>query len=116
MKRFFVRIAFTMFLIGTVSLCANGKELMPVGQVVGLELRDGSVVVASFDEELGSGCADAGVQIGDEIRRIDDIEVKSSADVRKALQHSDGAVTITVSRNGKVHELQLQSFSCMHRC
>ena len=108
MRRFFMRVAFGLFLIGAVSFCTNGKELTPVGQIVGLELRDGSVVVSSFDEELGSGCRDAGVQIGDEICKIDDIEIQSSADVRKALSRSDGEVRLTLSRNGEIHELQLQ--------
>ena len=108
MKKFFMRIVFVMLLTGTIPFCANGKELTPVGQIVGLELRDGSVMVASFDEELGGECVSAGIQIGDEIRKIDDRPVRSSADVRDALQHSDGTVKITLSRNGKVHELKLQ--------
>ena len=108
MKRFFISVVLTLFCVGAVSFQAAGKELTPVGQIVGLELRDGSVVVASFDEELGSNCRDAGVQIGDEICKIDDIQIRSSADVRKALSHSDGEVKIVLSRNGKAHELQLQ--------
>ena len=70
MKKFFMRIVFVMLLTGTIPFCANGKELTPVGQIVGLELRDGSVMVASFDEELGGECVSAGIQIGDEIRKI----------------------------------------------
>ena len=108
MKRFFMRVAFAVLLIGMVSVCVNGKELIPVGQIVGLELRDGSVTVASFDEELGAGCQEAGVRIGDEICMIDGVQIRSSGDIRKALSQSDGAVKVTVSRNGKLHEIRLQ--------
>ena len=66
------------------------KELAPVGQVVGLELRDGSVTVASFDEELGEKCKSAGMQVGDVIKSIDRMAIHSSADVRKAMARSDG--------------------------
>lgn len=108
MKTISIRVALTLICLWFLPFHAAGKELTPVGQVVGLELRDGSVVVASFDEELGSGCKDAGVQIGDEICKIDGMEIRSSADVRKALEQSDGAVTVQLSRDGKLRELQVQ--------
>ena len=108
MKTIYIRVAITLMCLCFLPFHAAGKELTPVGQVVGLELRDGSVVVASFDKELGSGCKDAGVQIGDEICKIDGMQIRSAADVRKALGRSDGAVTVQLSRNGKLKELQVQ--------
>ena len=53
MKTISIRVALTLICLWFLPFHAAGKELTPVGQVVGLELRDGSVVVASFDEELG---------------------------------------------------------------
>ncbi len=83
------------------------KELAPVGQVVGLELRDGRVTVASFDEELGEKCKRAGMQVGDVIKSIDGVQIHSSADVRKAMAQSDGTVDIQVDRNGKSQSIRV---------
>ena len=79
---------------------AFGQELVPVGQVVGLELRNGSVTIAAFDEELGAAAQTAGLQAGDVILQIDDVTVESSEDVRRALSRSNGAVEVTVERKG----------------
>ena len=47
------------------------EALIPVGQVVGLELRNDSVSIAAFDDALGAVAQKAGLQIGDEILDID---------------------------------------------
>ena len=83
------------------------KELIPVGEVVGLELRDDTVTIAAFDESLGAAARAAGVAVGDQIVCIDGREVRSSEDVRTALERSDGAVDITVSRSGAKKNYQL---------
>ncbi len=108
MKRIYICITNTLLFLCLLPFHAAGKELTPVGQVVGLELRNGSVIVASFDEELGKGCKDAGLQVGDEIKQIDGMQIRSSEDVRKALTRSDGAVTVQVCRSGKNKQLRLQ--------
>ena len=76
------------------------EMLIPVGEVIGLELQDGRVVVAGFDEVLGRETMAAGVQVGDEILTIDAAEVRSAEDVREALNHSRGLVTLGVLRDG----------------
>ena len=81
--------------------------LIPVGQVVGLELSNDSVTVAAFDDTLGSCAKDAGLQIGDEILDIDGAVIDSAEDVRQALQRSDGQVQLTVLREESQHQLCL---------
>ncbi len=108
MKTIFLRVILTLISLCFLPFHADAKELTPVGRVVGLELRDGSVAVAAFDEELGSECRTAGLQIGDVLKKIDAVEIRSSEDVRKALSQSDGAVTIQVVRDGKQQELRVQ--------
>ena len=76
-------------------------ELIPVGEVIGLELRDGTVTVEGFDPELGKPCKDAGLQAGDVIKRINGSAVRSCDDLRHGLERSDGAVTLTVDRTGQ---------------
>ena len=83
------------------------EELIPVGQVVGLELRNDSVSIAAFDDALGSAARKAGLQIGDEILDIDGKTVKDAADVRQALTHSDGQIRLRILRKEKEHELSL---------
>lgn len=103
-------------LLAALSVCAlpfqadaaQAKELVPVGRVVGLELRDGSVTVAAFDDQLGSGCKSAGMEVGDVLLKIDQVEIHTAEDVRKALEHSDGTVDVQVSRKGKIKHIQLK--------
>ena len=102
MKTLLKRVLSAMLCLWLLPFHAYGvQELAPVGLVVGLELRDGSVAVASFDEELGAQCKRAGMQIGDVIKSIDGIAIRTADDVRKAMAQSDGTVDIQVDRNGK---------------
>ena len=81
--------------------------LIPVGKVVGLELRSDTVTVAAFDDSLGTGARDAGLRIGDEILTIDGRTIDSAEDVRGALADCDEDVDVLVSRDGKKHRLTL---------
>ncbi len=83
------------------------QALIPVGQVIGLELMDGTVTVAGIDEELGKSCKDAGLRVGDMLQKIDGSQIRSSADIRRALSQSDGTVTVTFSREGKIKEARV---------
>ena len=81
--------------------------LIPVGRVIGLELSAGTVTVAAFDDALPAA-KNAGLHIGDEICAIDGCEIDSAEDVRKALNHSDGTVELTVARDGKEQAFTLE--------
>lgn len=81
--------------------------LIPVGEVIGLELRQGSVTVAAFDDSFPNTCRN-GLQIGDEILEIDHRVIRSAEDVRKALNSSRGSVDLLISRKGKQKQLHLQ--------
>ena len=107
MKNLTKYIASAVLCFFLLPLNAFAKELIPVGQVIGLELRDNSVTVAAFDEELGSATEAAGIAVGDRLLKIDGQEIRSAEDIRKALAQSKGSVTITVSRNGKEHSFKV---------
>ena len=81
--------------------------LIPVGQVVGLELCNDTVSVAAFDELLGSEAQNAGLQIGDEILDIDGCVIDDAEDVRLALERSDGQVRLRILRDEREQELCL---------
>lgn len=80
--------------------------LIPVGQVIGLELRQDCVTVAGFDDSFPGDCH-AGLQIGDEILEIDRHAIHSAEEVRKALNSSRGSIDLTVLRKGKQKQLHL---------
>lgn len=87
--------------ISCLVLPVFGRELVAVGQVVGLELRDGRVCVAAFDEELGAAAQKAGLEVGDQIRRINGKTITQAEDVRRALSSSQGTVELEICRDGK---------------
>lgn len=100
--------------IGALLLClwilpasAFGKELIPVGQVVGLELRDDSVTVAGVDETMGEKTKASDLAVGDRIVAIDGKKILCAEDVRQALQRSDGTVTVSILRGGKSRQYAL---------
>ena len=87
---------------------ANAAQmLIPVGQVVGLELSDNTVTVSSFDEELGQLAQKAGLKVGDRIIAVNGQPVKNADDVRYAIDSADGVVELTVQRSKKTEKLRI---------
>jgi len=109
MRKLTLTVASAMLLIYLFPGTVFGAEvLVPVGQVVGLELRDETVTVASFDETLGAKAKNAGVRVGDRILRLDGQAVRSAEDVRNILQKSDGRVEAVLIRDGKELKVSLE--------
>lgn len=90
----------------TLSVSAAGK-LVPVGQVVGLELADNTVTIAAFDGELGVETEKAGLKVGDRIVKVNGQPIHKIADVRHALERSDGTVQLQIQRNKKETKISL---------
>ena len=109
MKKMAIRLMAVLLCICIFPISAQGAEcLVPVGQVIGLELSDHSVTVASFDETLGKKAQDAGICVGDKLCAIDGKPITCAQDVHEALRTSKGIVTVTVERKGKQIPLRLQ--------
>ena len=98
---------------GLVLVAANAvpgfaaRLLIPVGEVVGLSLSEGTVTVAAFHETYGPAARDAGVQIGDEIVSVDGMTVDSAQDLYDALKCSDGQVELELRREGKTRRVSM---------
>ena len=108
MKRQIFRIFCGLALAAAFSAQALAARLLiPVGEVVGLSLRDGSVTVAAFHELHGSAAREAGITIGDEILSLDGHKVDSAADLFDALKRSGGTVTVGLRRDGKERQVRL---------
>ncbi len=100
-----------MLLLCMISITVNAgavSMLVPVGQVIGLELSDDTVTVASFDETLGAKAKAAGLRSGDQILKINGKKICKAEDVRQALDKSHGEVQLLVRRGEKQLRLKLQ--------
>ena len=102
MKKILNRTSLFIICVWVLSVSASAvKMLIPVGQVVGLELCDNTVTISSFDEELGASAKGAGLQVGDRITEVNGHAIHTAEDIRYALDRCDGAVEMTVIRNRK---------------
>ena len=99
-------VAFTLILL--VQSVSAARLLVPVGQVIGLQLQEDRVTIEGFDGSLGQAAQAAGLKEGDQIRRIDDYEIHCAEDVRKALRASDGDVDIQIQRGKTTKEVELE--------
>ena len=107
MKRRFFRLTCAVLSVYLSAAVVFARELIPVGQIIGLELSAGTVTVAAFDDSL-TAARDSGLQVGDQILSIDECTIACAEDVRRALKHSDGAVEMVVSRNGKHQQIHME--------
>ena len=107
MKRHFFRLSCAVLSIYLSAFAVFAQELIPVGQIIGLELSAGTVTVAAFDDSL-TVARDSGLQVGDQILTIDEASIACAEDVRRALKHSDGAVEMVISRNGKQQQIHME--------
>ena len=108
MKKLASRLAGMLFCIFILCESVSAAEfLIPGGQLVGLQIRDNTVTVAAFDQQLGRNARSAGLKVGDKILKIDNRKITSAEDVRDALVRSDGQIDVSVLREGKTKNLKL---------
>ena len=102
MKKMTIRLAVTLLTVFMMAQSVSAaKLLIPVGEVIGLELRDAHVCVESFDPVLGDTAKKAGLQAGDQILSIDDTPIRCAGDIRQALSVSKGQVTLRIQRGNR---------------
>lgn len=108
MRKGILRTAMALLFIWMLPQNAQAAQmLIPVGQVIGLELGNDTVTVAAFEESEESAAKAAGIQIGDEILSIDDHPIRKASDIRNALNLSDGSVELQILRDQQTHTLQV---------
>lgn len=81
------------------------QRLIPVGKVIGLQLKSQTMTVVAYDEVLGATAQAAGLKIGDELVKIGGIAITEPEQIPTVL--SDGPVEVTVRRGGKLQTLTL---------
>lgn len=94
-------------LLLTPQSVSAAQLLIPVGEVIGMELKDNTVTVAAFDPGKNNPAQQGGIEKGDRILKIDNKKITCIEDVRSALAQSDGAVDATIVRSGKEKCLRL---------
>ena len=110
MKKTARSLALAMLFLWMLPFHANAvKTLVPVGQVIGLELQDGTVTVAGFEESQAQQLQKAGLAVGDRIMAINGKAVHSAEDIRGALGNVCGQVKLTFQREGKSRTATLTS-------
>ena len=108
MKRHFSRLSILVVLLALLPVRAFATQyLVPVGEVIGLQLYNDTVTVAAYDDVLGGTAKAAGLKIGDRIVKINDTSITCAEDVRAALDSGGEELNLTVSRGGKQRELTL---------
>ena len=108
MKKFGIALTALVLYIWSLPMTAEAAEcLVPGGQVVGLELQNGTVTVAALEDDPASPARAGGLQVGDVLLTVDGREVSNGEDVRRALERSKGTVTLGLRRQGEVLSVQL---------
>ena len=108
MRRHFSRLSCLLVLLTLLPVRALAAQaLVPVGQVIGLQLYSDTVTVAAYDDIHGAAAKAAGLKIGDQIVKINGTPVSCAEDVRAALDSGVTEMNLTVSRGGKQRDLTL---------
>ena len=67
MRKFLRGIGIWLLLVAVLPLQANAERmLVPVGKVIGLQLRSNTLTVAAYDDVFGETARSAGLKIGDQ--------------------------------------------------
>jgi len=108
MRRILRSAGLWILIVAVLPLQANAaRMLVPVGKVIGLQLRNNVVTVAAYDDVFGETARSAGLKIGDEIVDVNGCSVTCAEDVRTLLQESQPPVKLTVRRGNKITSVSL---------
>ena len=109
MKRFTIRLAAVLLAVFLSTQSVSAAQLLiPVGEVIGLQLQSNTVTIQGFDPDLGRLAQEAGLEVGDQILKIDDTPVACADDIRQALNRSDGDIDIHIRRGKSTRELEIE--------
>ena len=106
MKKSFSFLIIILVLALLLPVTAQAVQLIPGGQLIGLELSDQSVTVVAFDEHK-SAARSAGMEVGDRITYVDDHPIGCAEDLRQALERSGGSVHVRFLRQDKEKHLRI---------
>ena len=106
MKRIANWTAAILILIVLPVSCRAAEMLVPVGRIIGLQLKSEAVTVAAFDDVLGREAKDAGLRIGDQILSVNGFPIRAAEDVAQALE-GETTAAVMVRRGSKQVSLKI---------
>ncbi len=99
MRRIWISFCLLLLLCASAVTAYASTTLIPVGQVVGLQLQNGTVTVSELTPD--SPAKQAGVQAGDCILRMDGKKVTCARDIKTHLASCGKKVTLDIRREQK---------------
>lgn len=102
--------------VGTSARAAEPKEVIPMGNTVGIQLKMDGVLVVGLSKlvtENGevSPAREAGIMPGDVITKLGEREIRSAAEFLTAMSELNGEdVLVTVRRNGETMQFTAKPF------
>ena len=102
MKRMFRTAVLSAMLFSLLPLQARAAELLiPVGRIVGLQLKNDCVTVVAYDDACSQPAKEAGLKIGDRLISVDDVLVNAGTDVTDylATKNVGDVVQVSVERS-----------------
>lgn len=106
-RRFLLCPLLAVLLTGIVS-AALPERLTPVGRTVGIRLESDGLVVVGFDE-THSAARDAGLKIGDTIKRVNGKDVENCESFKVLAAEAGGEpLTLELLREGRTVEIAVQ--------
>ncbi len=91
-------LAVLLTLLLSICVSAAPKTVIPGGNTIGLRLHTDGVAVVELSESVPMR---AGLKCGDVIREINGTQIKSTQEVKQAVENANGApLKLTVSRGG----------------
>ena len=108
MRRMAISVFAAVCLMAVCPAALAEPLLVPVGQTVGLQLRDNTVTIAAFDDALGSEAKNAGLKIGDLIVKVNGKNVHNIDEVRKILDVSGASASLRIRRGSKEMDIPVK--------
>lgn len=99
---------FAAALLACVVTAAHPERLTPVGRTVGIRLESDGLIVVGFDENE-SAARDAGLKMGDTIKRVNGQDVDSCDRFKTIVSEAGGEpLAMEVQREGRTMEIDVQ--------
>ena len=96
----------TLLLLFCLPLGALAESyLVPGGQLLGITVEDGNLVIAGFDSRYGQAAQESGLCVGDKILKINGKTVSKTEDLANTLNQANGKITLTVCRENQEVEV-----------
>lgn len=108
MKRVLRSVVLSAMLFTALPLQAQAAELLiPVGKLIGLQLKNDAVTVVAYDDTCSGAARDGGLKIGDQIIQVNGQRISSAEEVRAAVSSCGEDLELTVRRGKHVSTLRV---------